>query len=171
MEVMFGARYEAVIANAFLEPDHDTSYQNVTFAEADGEIVGMILAYTEAQHRRSSMDPQRRAAGRLRLRLRMVELFMGPLMHLNDSMEEGDYYLQFIAVDQEKRVGGVGTALLDEFEAQARAKDSTRLSLDVSTSNNVAREFYRNRGWEDEFEWPDIWFMPSLSVRMFKPLA
>lgn len=170
MQVMFGRRYREICATAFLQTGHDTSYQNVTFAECDGSVVGMILAYTEAQHRLSSMDPQRQAAGKIRLRMRMLELFMGPLMRLNDSMEPGDYYLQFIAVDETKRVGGVGSILLNELERQARESGSTRLSLDVSTSNDIARCFYEKRGWSCEFEWPRVWFMPSLSVRMIKPL-
>ena len=170
MQTLFGRQYRQIIANAFLEPDHDTSYQNVTFAETDDAIVGMILAYTEAQHRRSSIEPQRKAAGKLRLRMRFVELMLAPVMHLSDSMEEGDYYLQFIAVDQNRRVDGVGTSLMDELERQARAKGCTRLSLDVSVSNLVARRFYENRGWCTDFEWPKNRFMPTLSVRMIKHL-
>jgi len=170
MRVMFGRRFEEIITTAFLQPDHDNSYQNVTFAECGNSIVGMILAYTEAQHRRSSRQPQRNAAGRLRLRMRTIELLLAPLMRLNDSIEEGDYYLQFIAVDKAIRVGGVGSVLMNAFEEQARASGSTRLSLDVSTSNEVARRFYERRGWVSEWEWPKAWFIPSLSVRMMKPL-
>lgn len=170
MRVMFGRRYEEIIANAFLQPDHDTSYQNVTFAECDNAIAGMILAYTEAQHRRSSREPQRKAAGRLRLQMRIVEVLLSPLMRLNDSIEEGDFYIQFIAVDRQRRGAGVGSLLLDAVEDQARDSGSTRLSLDVSTKNEVARRFYEHRGWNVESEWPNRWFMPSLSVRMTKPL-
>ena len=170
MRVMFGRHFEEIIANAFLQPDHDTSYQNVTFAECDNAIVGMILAYTEAQHRQSSWEPQRKAAGRVRLRMRIVEVVLAPLMRLNDSIEEGDFYLQFIAVDPETRTSGVGSVLLDALEDQARAHGSTRLSLDVSTNNEVARRFYERHGWDVDFEWPSLWFMPSLSVRMTKPL-
>jgi ribosomal protein S18 acetylase RimI-like enzyme len=170
MRVMFGRRFDEIIATAFLQPDHDTSYENVTFAERNGAIVGMILAYTEAQHRRSSREPQRKAAGTLRLRMRIVEVVLAPLMRLNDSIEEGDFYLQFIAVDKGTRAGGVGSALMDAFEEQARASGSTRLSLDVSTNNEVARRFYERRGWVVEWEWPKVRFMPSLSVRMTKPL-
>ena len=170
MRVMFGRHFEDIIATAFMQPNHDTSYQNVTFAERDTDIVGMILAYTEAQHRRSSRQPQRKAAGRLRLRMRVVEVVLAPLMRLNDSIEVGDFYLQFIAVDQEIREGGVGSVLMDALEEQAHASGSTRLSLDVSTGNEVARRFYERRGWSVGWEWPKIWFMPSLSVRMTKPL-
>jgi GNAT superfamily N-acetyltransferase len=102
MRVMFGRRFEDIIATAFIQPDHDLSYQNVIFAERDDAIVGMTL--------------------------------------------------------------------MDDFEEQARASGSTRLSLDVSTKNEVARRFYEERGWVVEWGWPKLWFMPSLSVRMTKPL-
>ena len=102
--------------------------------------------------------------------MRIVEVLLAPLMRLNDSIEEGDFYLQFIAVDRQRRAAGVGSLLLDAVEDQARESGSTRLSLDVSTKNEVARRFYEHRGWNVESEWPNRWFMPSLSVRMTKPL-
>lgn len=171
MRVFLGRRYREIIAKAFLEPDHDSSYQHVTFAESDNTAVGMILAYTETQHRCSSVAPLRKAAGKLRLRMRFSEFFLAPVMRLNDSMEEGDYYLHFIAVDQKRRVGGVGSLLMGELERQAHAAGSKRLSLDVSPGNHVARRFYENRGWRTDFEWPRSRFVPSLSLRMSKQLS
>ncbi len=170
MRLMFGRRFAGIIATAFTQPGHDLSYQNVTFAERDNVIVGMILAYTAEQHRGSSFQPLKQAAGRLRLRMRILLILFGPLMRLNDSIADGDFYLQFIAVEKAVRVDGVGSALMDSLEEQARASGSTRLCLDVSTKNEVARPFYERRGWNVEAEWPKLWFMPSLSVRMTKPL-
>jgi ribosomal protein S18 acetylase RimI-like enzyme len=159
-----------IIATAFTEPDHDFSYQNVTIAERDNVIVGMTLAYTAEQHRRSSRQPLERAAGRLRLRVRIALILFAPLMRINDSITDGDFYLQSIAVDKTVRVEGVGSVLLGSFEEQARANGSTRLSLDVAPDNEVARRFYERRGWNVESEWPKLWFIPSLSVRMTKLL-
>ena len=52
-----GRRAAHIIATAFAQPDHDLSYQNVTFAERDNVIVGMFLGYTAEQHRSSSRQP------------------------------------------------------------------------------------------------------------------
>ncbi len=52
MRFMLGRRAAHIIATAFAQPDHDLSYQNVTFAERDNVIVGMVLGYTAEQHRR-----------------------------------------------------------------------------------------------------------------------
>ncbi len=102
--------------------------------------------------------------------MRIALILFAPLMRINDSITDGDFYLQSIAVDKALRVAGVGSILLDSFEEQARANGSTRLSLDVSPDNEVARRFYERRGWNVESEWPKLWFIPSLSVRMTKLL-
>lgn len=170
MRVMFGRRFEEIMATAFAEPGHDLSYEHVTFALLDGVVVGMILAYTAEQHRGSSLEPVHRAAGRFRLRLRIIEVLLAPVMRLNDWIANGDYYLQFIAVDEAGRAGGVGSVLMDALEERARASGSTRLALDVSTNNEVARPFYERRGWTVESVWPKSRLLPTMSIRMTKPL-
>ena len=42
---MLGRRVEQIIATAFAQPDHDLSYQNVTFAEHNNVIVAMVSGY------------------------------------------------------------------------------------------------------------------------------
>ena len=167
-----GRRAGDIIATAFAEPDHDLSYQNVTFAESDNVIVGMTLGYTAEQHRRSSRQPLKRAAGRHILRMRIVEMLFAPLMRIIDSIADGDFYLQSIAVDKALRVHGVGSVLMDSFEERARASGSTRLSLDVSAKNEVARRFYERRGWNVESQWPKRLAIPGLKFyRMTKGLG
>ena len=46
--LMLGRRAGHIIATAFAQPDHDLSYQNVTFVERDNAIVGMVSGYTAA---------------------------------------------------------------------------------------------------------------------------
>ena len=90
---MLGRRAGDIIATAFARPDHDLSYQNVTFAERDNVIVGMTSGYTAEQHRRSSLRPLKRAAGRGNLRMRIVLILFAPLMRIIDSIADGDFYL------------------------------------------------------------------------------
>ena len=110
---MLGRRARQIIATAFAQPDHDLSYQNVTFAERDNVIVGMFSGYTAEQHRRSSRQPLKRAAGRRNLRMRIVLILFAPLMRIIDSIADGDFYLWAIAVDKELRGDGVGSVLMD----------------------------------------------------------
>jgi len=159
---MLGPRAEQIIATAFAEPDHDLSYQNATFAERDNVIVGMVSGYTAEQHRRSSRQPLKQAAGRRNIRMRIVLILFAPLMRIIDSIADGDFYLQAIAVDKELRGDGVGCVLMASVEERARASGSTRLSLDVSAKNEGARRFYERRGMTVESQWPKRLPLPGL---------
>lgn len=55
------------IIAAYVQSDHDLSYQNVTFAERANIIVGMVSGCSAEQHRRSSRQPLKLAAGRRNL--------------------------------------------------------------------------------------------------------
>ena len=168
---MLGSRVEQILATVFAQPDHDLSYQHVTFAERDDVIVGMVVGYTAEQHRRSSRQPLKQAAGRLNLRMRIVQILFAPLMRIIDSIADGDFYVQFIAVDKDLRGDGVGSVLMDSAEERARASGSTRLSLDVSAENEGARRFYECRMMTVDSQWPKRLAMPGLRFyRMTKSL-
>lgn len=160
--LLLGRRAPHIIATAFTRPDHDLSYQNVTFAEREGAIVGMVAGFTAEQHRRSTREPLKQAAGRHHLRMRLLWILFAPLMRVIDSMAIDTYYLQAIAVDPEVRGAGVGSVLMASFEERARASGSTRLSLDVSAGNGEARRFYERRGWNVESQWPKRLPVPGL---------
>ena len=83
-------------------------------------------------------------------------------MRIIDSIADGDFYLQAIAVDKELRGDGVGSVLMDSFAERARASGSTRLSLDVSAKNEGARRFYERRGMIVESKWPKRLAVPGL---------
>jgi ribosomal protein S18 acetylase RimI-like enzyme len=168
---MLGRRAGHIIATVFAQPDHDLSYQNVTFVERDNVIVGTVSGYTAAQHRRSSPQPLKQAAGRRNLRMRIVLILFAPLMRIIDSIADGDFYLQAIGVDKELRGDGIGSVLMDSLEERARASGSTRLSLDVSAKNEGACRFYERRGMTVESQWPKRLPMPGLRFyRMTKTL-
>ena len=168
---MLGRRAGRIIATAFAQPDHDLSYQNVTFAERDNVIVGMVSGYTAERHRRSSHQPLKRAAGRRNLRMRIVLILFAPLMRIIDSIADGDFYVQSIAIDNEIRGDGVGSVLMDFFEERAHTSGSIRLSLDVSAKNEGARRFYERRGMTVESQWPKRLPIPGLRFyRMTKGL-
>ena len=167
---MLGRRVADIIAAAYTQPDHDFSYQNVTFAEHDEVIVGMVSGYTAEQHRRFSEQPLKQAAGNRALRMRVVRILLAPLWRILNTLADGDFYLQAIAVDKELRGEGVGSTLIDSIEDRARATGSTRLSLDVSAKNEGARRLYERRGMTVESGWPKLFFIPRLFVRMAKLL-
>jgi ribosomal protein S18 acetylase RimI-like enzyme len=167
---MLGRRAAEIIAAAYTQPDNNYAYQNVTFAEQDQVIVGMASSFTARRLRCFSDQPLKRAAGKHHLRMRFVTTLCAPLLRILDTMADGDFYLLAIAVDKNLRGQGVGSTLMDYMEELAVASGSVRLCLDVSARNKAARRLYERRGMTVESEWPKPWFIPSLLVRMTKPL-
>ncbi len=169
---MLGRQAKHIIAAAFAQPDHDLSYQNVTFAERDNTIVGMVSGYTAEQHRRSSLDPLKQAAGQGNLRMRSVLVLFAPLMRIIDSISDGDVYLQAIAIDKEVRGDGIGSLLMDSLEERACASGALRLALDVSAKNEDALRFYEHCGMTIESKWPKRLHIPAFKFyRMIKMLG
>jgi ribosomal protein S18 acetylase RimI-like enzyme len=168
---MLGRRVADIIATTFAQPDHDYSYQNVTFAERDEVIVGMAAGYTAEQHRRFSELPLKQAAGKWSFRMRGVRILGSPLWRVLETLADGDFYLLAIAIDQELRGEGVGSGLMDSVEDRARVSGSTRLCLDVSAKNKGARRLYERRGMSVESQWPKRLVIPGLRLlRMTKTL-
>ena len=168
---MLGRQVVDIVATAFVQPDHDLSFENVTLAERDEVIVGMVSGYTAEQHRRSSGGPLKQAAGRWNLRMMAVSTLLAPLLQIIDALRDGDFYLQAIAVDRDLRGYGVGSVLLDSIEDRAVASGSARIVLDVSANNEDARKVYEHRGMTVESQWPKRLAIPGLKlVRMTKAL-
>ena len=169
--VMLGRNVADILATAYMQPDHDYSYQNVVFAERDKVIVGMASGYAAKQRNHFSDQPLKQAAGNRALRMKAVKMLCAPLLRILETIADGDFYLLSIAVDRELRGEGVGSALMDSVEDRARASGSARLSLDVSAKNEGARRLYEDRGMTVESQFPKRLFIPGLRFyRMTKSL-
>jgi len=168
---MLGRRAAHILATAYVQPNHSYSFQNVTFAERDRQIVGMALGFTAEQRLRFSDRPLKEAAGYPALRVMAVRIFLAPLFRILETIADGDFYLLAIAIDEESRGKGVGSALMDSAEERARASHAARLSLDVSAKNRGAYRLYERRGMTVELQWPERLPIPGLKFyRMTKPL-
>ncbi len=169
---MLGRRFDSIIAKTFPETGHDMSYEYVTFAERDGDIVGMVSGYTADQHKSASSNVLLRAAPLRIFRLLAVMSIASRALRFTDQVAHGDYYLQAVAVDPEARGGGIGSILLDHAESVATAAGSQRLVLDVAEDNPAAKRLYERRGMSFEAQSPRIAFVPNSSfIRMVKPLS
>ena len=168
---MLGPRAVDIIATVFTQPGHDLSYQYVTFVERDEVIVGMVSGYTAEQHHMSSSSILEKAAGRYNIRFIIISALFSPLLRIIDTISDGDFYLQSIAVDKEHRGEGIGSTLIEFIENSARVAGSKRLSLDVSAKNENARNIYEHYGMIVESHWPKRLVIPGLQLlRMTKPL-
>ncbi|MCL7960499.1 MAG: GNAT family N-acetyltransferase [marine benthic group bacterium] len=165
-----GRGFSRVIAEAFKKPGHDLSYEHATFAVRDEKIIGMAVCYTEEQHRVSSLAPLREAEGYPTCRAAIIAAVFAPIFRVLDTLEDGDFYLQAIAVDPDARGAGVGSLLMDRVEDKGRASGSRRLCLDVSGGNAGARRLYERRGMDVVLE-SKIFYMPGVRLlRMAKAI-
>ena len=167
---MLGRESESIIAAAFIDTGHTLSHENVIFAELDNEVVGMSSTFTEKQHRLFSEEPLRRAAKRNSIRLKLVQTVFAPLWRILETIPEGDFYIQGIAIEPKIRGAGIGTILMNDIENRANASESSRLSLDVSAKNDGARRLYKRFGMVEASTWPNSKFLPTVFLRMAKYL-
>ncbi|MHC5066467.1 MAG: GNAT family N-acetyltransferase [Planctomycetota bacterium] len=159
-----------MIAEAFTKPGHDLSYEHATFAVHNEKIIGMAVCYTAEQHRTSSLAPLREAEGYPTFRAAIIAAVFAPIFSVLDTLEDGDFYLQAIAVDPDLRGAGVGSLLMDRVEERGRASGSRRLCLDVSGSNIGARRLYERLGMDVVLE-SKIFYMPGVRLlRMAKTI-
>ncbi len=88
-----------------------------------------------------------------------------------ETVPDGDYYLQAVAVDDQYRGSGFGSTLLDYSEEVGRAAACARIVLDVAENNAGARQLYERRGMKVEATSPSILRIPDTrAYRMIKPL-
>jgi len=168
--LLLGRRATEILASAFLVPNHDLSYERTVFAEVNGTVVGMASGYTEEEHRRSSDQPLKQAAGGIALRIRCMFVLAAPILRFLHTYEEGDFYIQFLAVDQTHRGQGIGSALIHEMETRARVSRSTHLAIDVAARNAVARQLYEHFGFAVIAQWPNLPRIRPNALRLTKPL-
>ena len=169
---LFGAGAKPTIAKAFMIPGHDLSYEYVTFAEKDGAIVGMLSGYTAAQHRRSSDSAVVKAAGLVRsMRMLAVTPLAFRWGRFMNRLDDGEYYVQAVAVEESARGWGIGSQLLDLAESNAVSSGCDRVVLDVACTNTGAQRLYERREMTAEAKSPGIAFVPNSHVyRMAKRL-
>jgi ribosomal protein S18 acetylase RimI-like enzyme len=102
--------------------------------------------------------------------MKMTRLLLAPLWRILETVPEGDFYLQAIAVDPELRGAGIGSLLLKDAIERGTRNGSARLTLDVAAKNDGARRLYARRGFSESSEWPSPRFVPTVFVRMTRTL-
>jgi ribosomal protein S18 acetylase RimI-like enzyme len=161
---MLGADAYGMIADAYVIPNNEYSFENIAFAEHKNEIVGMVSGYTASEKQRFQKKI-------LRNKRTLSFSVVGSLLsRLLGPRGEGDYFLQAIIVDQKLRGMGVGLSLIKYIENKAIEKGANILSLDVSSKNDKAIGLYKRQGMAVDSLWPDIPLIPHIFTRMTKNL-
>lgn len=114
----------------FARDGEDFSYRNATLAERDGGVIGLLHAYP------MFVDPEFDPAG--------IDPVLRPAAELE---EDASYYIAGLALRPDCRSQGVGTALMDVAEAQARDRGLEKLSLIAFEENAGSVRLYLRLGF------------------------
>ena len=106
------------------------SYENCKMVELLGAVVGMLVAFPM----------------RIDAKYKETDPYLVPYSVLE---EDQSYYICGMAVDEEHRGKGIGTALLDEAEQTCRHLGLLKLSLIVFEQNVNARRLYERSGYTE----------------------
>ncbi|MCP4977579.1 MAG: GNAT family N-acetyltransferase [Maribacter sp.] len=167
---MLGIKTFEILADAYLKPNNEYSYENVTMIEYNSQIVGMVSGYTYAEKEGFNRNIlfQFPKGAKLRILIfsvigRILSRFLGP--QRND-----DYYLQAIAISSQMRRKGLGQRLIKHSEGIAHKKGSNTLSLDVSSKNEKAINCYKKYGMEIFSSWPNFLKLSPVFTHMVKEI-
>ena len=156
---MLGGDALSVLAKLYHEPQHDNSYQNVHFLQVDGQLAGMLSAYTGAQAKSwewRTLGLWVRIATWRMVKMGLVSLVLAPIFNFMSQVEPDDFYLQMVAVDADFRGRGYSKLLFGHAESLAQQSDCPRLALDVDTKNTVAISAYQRVGFTIDRESPPV---------------
>ena len=167
---MLGKKTYEIIADSFIKPNNEYSFENVSVIEYKNNIVGMVSGYSLAEKEGFKKNilflfPEG-AKGRIRMFSvvgKVLSRFLGP-------QGKDDYYLQSIAVSRKMRRKGLGKRLLKHSREIAIKKGCKTLSLDVSSKNKNAIKSYKIFGMEISSYWPNFLKLHPVFTRMVKGL-
>ena len=167
---MFGKRFEKIVSKAYLEPNHDLSYETAVFAEVEGKLVGMVSGFSAEQYQRFRKDVLNQVAGRSRFRISLIFALISPMMRFLHAYDDGNFYVEFLAVDKACQRQGIGFKLMQAIEERAHARGATQLAIDVARRNKGAQRLYERAGFTTIRRWPKNRLVKANILRMTKPL-
>jgi ribosomal protein S18 acetylase RimI-like enzyme len=136
-----------VLAVLFREPGHLLSYQFSTLAEAAGKIVGIAQSLPSADLAKATARMVRVCGKCFGLRSALRLAWRGFPLAFEPDAEPGEWYVNTLAVASSRRNRGVGRALLENAERQARERSLPVCSLSVMLHNTGAKKFYEQVGY------------------------
>jgi len=163
--LLFGRRWESVLPAAALYPGHELSLEHATVAMDGEEAIGVLHGFLAG----SAADPgpvlERVAGWWPLLRSGVVTSAGRPVFRALEQRSPGDWYLQAIAVQPNRRGTGVGSRLLEGALDRARSLGAARITLDVDAANGRARSLYERHGFEVAGTSRRAWLLGGLRVQ------
>lgn len=167
---ILGSEFEKIIAEAYMKPNNNYSYQNISFAVKDKTICGMIACYSYERYKDFNKKILSESKFDNKKNIRKLYFFEALFMRSVGVKLPGEYYLQAIIVTEQSRGTGLGQKLMEKVEADARKSGSKILSLDVFCKNSRAIDLYKKQNMIIDSKWPKFPLFPSIFFRMIKRL-
>jgi len=162
--LLFGRRWESVLQAAVLHPGHELSLEHATLALDREETVGVIHGFLAGSTADMGSVLERVARWWPLLRAGIVTLAGRPVFRALEQHDPGDWYLQAVAVQPNRRRQGIGSRLLEAALAHARDSGAERITLDVDAANRRARTLYERYGFEVAGTSRRAWLLGGLRV-------
>ena len=164
--IMVGSRWEQILMRVITQPGHAWSLDRARIAEADGEVLGVLLgAPADTPEPASSLGL---AWGWTRLRLTAAAIAFRPFTSFMSRHDPGEWYVTAVSVKPEARGRGVGSLLLDDAVARAREAGAMSITLDVDAKNSGARRLYERHGFVVVDESPTAWLAGGVRVQRMR---
>jgi ribosomal protein S18 acetylase RimI-like enzyme len=144
------ARARSLLAAVYRRPGHAASFEVCSIAELDGELAGVIAWFPVG-------EGDARARRFVSLTAPRVPPWRWPalLRHLRAAGTVSPQppprmlYVDALAVEPEHRRRGVASALLEQAERAALARELDGVALDTGLHNEPARALYTARGYSE----------------------
>ncbi len=142
---------EKLLSALFVRAGNRFSHQFGAILEAEGKVVGLLLAYPAGRMPMLDLTTGLHLFLFLGFRkmLRLVQRMI-PMMDVHEA-ERGEFYIGNVAVQPEFQGRGFGTRLISFAEEQARGSGLKRCSLIVDANNGTALHLYQKIGYRIVF--------------------
>lgn len=125
-----------IFAYVLSEDTSPTSYKDITVAEVNGDIVGMILSFPSENHKLD--ERMKRVIPQDRIKF---------LDEMYNSNVESSLYVQSLCVKEEYRGQGIGTKLIELTKQNAKRQGYKYVSLIVFDENKNALQLYKQNNF------------------------
>ncbi len=142
--VIPGRTTNLIVEHLFSRPGAPTAFSNGFVAENESKVLGSIHAFPMDAMGGGPADP---------LVPDDRKYLFSPFEHMH---AEGSYFIVAVAVYAEFRSSGIGSRLIAEAEAAAKAKGFTEACLNVFSENTGAVKLYEKLGYEESARQPVV---------------
>ncbi len=150
-----GSRAGRVLREIVSRPGHAWSLDRARIADVDGIAAGSLLG---GPVDRNHPDMFRTGPwGWARIRATAVSLAWTPIEAFMRRHDEGEWYINAVAVGERARGRGVGRALLRDAISQARDLEMSTVALHVDPRNSTAIGLYVSEGFDITDSWAPMW--------------